>query len=76
MSTHDLTLRPIGPDDEAFLREVYAGTRADELALVDWGSEEKRAFLRMQFDAQRAHYEEHYAGASFDVVLVGGRRAT
>ena len=29
----------------------------------------------MQFDAQHAHYQEHYAGAAFDVILVDGQPA-
>src|SRR5262245_24950814 len=29
----------------------------------------------MQFDAQHAYYKEHYDGASFDVILVGGQPA-
>ena len=31
-----LGFRPIGPGDQAFLLEVYASTRREELALVDW----------------------------------------
>ena len=29
----------------------------------------------MQFDAQHAHYQEHYPGAAFDVILVDGQPA-
>ena len=32
----DLAQGPISPDDQAFLLEVYASTRREELALVDW----------------------------------------
>ena len=31
--------------------------------------------MRMQFDAQHAHNQEHYAGAAFDVILVFGQPA-
>ncbi len=44
--------RPIRPDDEAFLYEVYASTRTEELAVVDWDDTQKAAFLHMQFAAQ------------------------
>jgi ribosomal protein S18 acetylase RimI-like enzyme len=29
----------------------------------------------MQFDAQHAYYQEHYAAASLDIILVGGEPA-
>jgi ribosomal protein S18 acetylase RimI-like enzyme len=52
-----------------FLYQVYASTRADELAIVDWSQEQKDAFLQMQFDAQHKYYQESYTDASFDVIL-------
>jgi ribosomal protein S18 acetylase RimI-like enzyme len=42
---------------------------------VPWSEEQKAAFLRSQFDAQRRYYQENYRSTSFDVVLVGGRPA-
>ncbi len=67
-----VTLRPIEPADETFLCRVYASTRLEELAAVSWSEAEKGAFLQSQFRAQHAYYREHYAGARFDVILVGG----
>ena len=64
-----VALRPVRPEDEAFLYEVYASTRADEMALVDWSEEQKDAFLRMQFNAQAHFYQENYPGAEFQVIL-------
>ncbi len=68
-------LRPIGPDDQAFLFDVYAATRAQELAAVSWTEAQKAAFLRMQFEAQHQYYTEHYGGAAFDVIVVGEQPA-
>ena len=42
---------------------------------MPWDDAQKDAFLRSQFDAQDAWWREHYAGASFDVVLVDGEAA-
>jgi GNAT superfamily N-acetyltransferase len=70
-----LSLRPVADADEAFLLDVYAGTRADELALVDWDEAQKAAFVRMQFDAQHAYYREQYPDAAFDVILLDGEAA-
>lgn len=69
------TRRPIGKMDADFLFHLYASTRETELAIVPWTPEQKRAFLRQQFDAQHRHYQEHYAGAAFDLLLVDGRPA-
>ncbi len=68
----EVSLRPIRDEDREFLFRVYAGTREEELAPVPWTSEQKEAFLRSQFDAQHAYYQEHYAGADFQVVEVDG----
>jgi ribosomal protein S18 acetylase RimI-like enzyme len=70
-----VTFRPIAADDEGFLASVYASTRAEELAPVPWSDAEKAAFCRMQFAVQHRYYQEHYAGSSFDVILVGGEPA-
>jgi len=68
-----ITLRPITPEDVPFLAAVYASTRWDELAPTGWSDEEKAIFCRRQFDAQSAHYQEHYPGAAFQVIEQDGR---
>lgn len=70
-----VALRPVEPSDRPFLERVYASTRAEELAVVDWNDEQKTAFLRQQFDAQNRDYRANYAAATFDVILVDGEPA-
>ena len=53
-----ITLRAALADDEAFLYELYASTRAEEVALFGWDAQQCEAFLRMQFNAQRQQYAE------------------
>jgi GNAT superfamily N-acetyltransferase len=65
-------LRPATREDEQFLRAVYAATRADELALVPWSDEQKRAFTDMQFDAQNADYRRNYPDAQYSIIEVKG----
>ena len=65
-------LRPATPEDEQFLRAVYAATRADELALVQWSVEQKRAFTDMQFAAQDADYKRNYPAAQYSIIEVQG----
>ena len=64
-----ITMRDASDEDAAFLLEVYATTRADELALVPWSNEQKEAFLRFQFDAQHASYHERFPEASYNIIL-------
>lgn len=66
-----ISLRAADDTDEPFLAAVYASTRTEELALVDWTEEQKSGFLRMQFDAQHRYYHEHYRDTSWDVILLG-----
>ena len=72
MSDAPIELRPAGPDDAEFLYRVYAHTRYEELAAARWPAEQVEAFLRMQFQAQDAHYRQHYPAGAFDVILVKG----
>lgn len=65
------TLRPAQPADLALMLEIYASTRADELALVDWSPEQKQAFVGMQFNAQAKHYSQYYPAAEYAVILQG-----
>lgn len=59
-----------------FLLRLYATTRADEMAMIaDWSDGQKDAFVRMQFEAQHAWYQEHYSDARFNLVLVDGAPA-
>lgn len=67
-----VVLRPITDADLGFLLQLYATTRADELAQVPWSDEQKAAFVVQQFEAQHAWWQEHYTGARFDLVLVDG----
>jgi ribosomal protein S18 acetylase RimI-like enzyme len=73
--TQAVETRPVAPEDDEFLFDVYASTRAEELAPVPWTDEQKRAFLRMQFDAQRGEYYQRFPDSDYRVILVAGRPA-
>jgi ribosomal protein S18 acetylase RimI-like enzyme len=70
--TAQLRFRPIQPEDQELLLGVYASTREEELAAVVWEEGQKEAFLRQQFTAQHAWYQENYAAAEFLVILRDG----
>jgi GNAT superfamily N-acetyltransferase len=65
-------MRTLTDADLPFLARLYASTRMEELAPVDWPETQKAAFLQMQFDAQHAHYRQHYHGTDWLVILRDG----
>lgn len=67
-----IALRPTTADDDPFLLDVYASTRAAELETVPWTDAQKEAFLQMQFAAQHGYYRERYPAASYDLIVVEG----
>jgi GNAT superfamily N-acetyltransferase len=70
-----VSFRPVRPEDEPFLLEVYGTTRAEELALTGWDHQQRGIFLKMQLDAQHAHYQGQYPGAEYLVILIDGAEA-
>lgn len=68
-----ISLRLATAADEIFLLEVYASTRADEMALLPWSDEQKRAFVLAQFNAQQQHYQKTYPDATHDIILSHNR---
>lgn len=65
-----IDLRTSIAGDADFLYSVYASTRTDEMARVDWDTEQKEEFLRMQFSAQSQFYIENYPGAEFQIITL------
>ena len=63
-----ITLRRAQPSDRAFLLALYASTRAEEFAHLGWPVETERAFMKMQFEAQRGDYERRHPGAQCQIV--------
>lgn len=71
----EITFRPIEEADLPFLNRLYASTRQDEMAMLDWPDEEKEAFLRQQFEAQHKYYHQVFKKAVFEVILLDGAPA-
>ena len=62
-------LRPATLEDEPFLRQLFATTRADELALMVWDDNQKETFIAMQFNAQKQQYAMSYPQAEHSIIL-------
>ncbi|MFV3307726.1 GNAT family N-acetyltransferase [Pseudomonas sp. NY15181] len=56
----------------AFLRKLYASTRADEMAQVPWDQADVDAFLTQQFNAQHDFYQAHHPDADYLVIEADG----
>lgn len=63
-----MSLRPEQLDDESFLLNLYASTRAAEMQLIPWDEAQKEDFLRSQFALQVHHYRKYYPDAAFLIV--------
>jgi len=63
------TQRPVEPEDERFLYELYCSTRAEEIAQWGWGAEQRELFLQMQFRAQSQHFSR-LAGSGVDRLIL------
>ena len=69
-SDGQITLRTATAADDDFIFNCYASTRAQELAQAPWSPEQKEAFVRMQYTAQKQHYAAEAPQASHDVIYV------
>ena len=73
--TASIQFRPIAESDLETLFQIYASTRAQEMAIVPWSEADKERFLRMQFSAQKVHYDKYYADASRQIILIDDQTA-
>lgn len=64
-----LTSAVAGPHDEAFLYELYASVRQDEVAAWGWPAAEQHAFIRAQYECQRQSYSLYYPHSVDKIVL-------
>lgn len=62
-------LRPATLEDEPFLRQLFASTRADELSLLACDDSQKEMFITLQFNGQRQQYAMTYPKAAHSVIL-------
>ena len=65
-------LRQRSEADLPFLCQLYAQTREEELAPVQWPAQQKEAFLADQFDKQHQHYLQHYPRAQWWMLTCQG----
>lgn len=67
--TQGIAFKAISSDDMAFLSELYATTRWQEVKQAPWTDQQRIEFLQQQFDAQHQHYQTHYPKADYLLIL-------
>lgn len=65
-----LALRAATAEDQPFLQQLFATTRADELAAMGWDDNQKALFIAMQFNAQSQQYAMSYPQADHSIILL------
>lgn len=65
LAERGFSLRAARDEDLPWLRDLYASTRAEEMAPVPWPEIAKRSFLDQQFGLQHKHYLQHFGDADF-----------
>ena len=74
MAWKNFKLQPVSAPDDGFLLTLYESTRAAEMAQVPWSDEQKRAFLKGQFEAQRSDYTTRFRGAEHSIIVAEDER--
>jgi ribosomal protein S18 acetylase RimI-like enzyme len=75
VAMQEITLTPVGNDDEAVLFALFSEVRAEELAMAGWDAALRDLVLRQQFAAQRRGHRAQYPAASELLILLDGRPA-
>lgn len=72
LTERGFSLRALHNRDLPWLRDLYASTRAEEMAPVPWPEIAKRSFLDQQFGLQHQHYTTHFADADYLAIEQAG----
>src|SRR5436309_13258744 len=70
-----ISLRPTEAEDEAFLYEVYASTRAEEVAAWGWDKRQRELFHKMQLKARDQSHPMYYQGIDDRIILCVNEKA-
>lgn len=74
MAVLEIRLRATEDRDMPFLEELYASTRAEEVAAFGWPLELQKSFLKQQFSAQDSDHRARRPQARRLIVEQGGAR--
>ncbi len=66
-------LRPYDEENDDFLFDLYASTRAEELQSWGWTDQQRELFLRQQYEAQRQSYGIQFEDADHQIIVADGQ---
>lgn len=69
ISESNTTNKKFSDTDMAFLGELYASTRWEEVLQTPWSDQQRRDFLHTQFNAQHKHYLTHYPHSDYLLII-------
>lgn len=68
-------LRPAGAADQAFLLQLFASTRADQMRMMGFDAATEALLIGQQFQAQQTHFRARFPDARVDIVTDQDRPA-
>jgi len=68
-----ITARPVQPEDQSFLLELYKSSRGDDLRGLGWDEQRISEFLDMQYEAQQNFYDSDYRDAADELILLADK---
>lgn len=71
INREEISLRSAEASDRAFLENVYADSRRDELVILGWSPAQEEAFFKMQFEMQKQAYQIQFPDANYYIVELG-----
>ena len=71
--SRNLSFRPVETEDRAFLLSLFTSARERELENVNWDGLQRETFLEMQYNAQQAHYQNHFPQREHRIILLDNR---
>jgi ribosomal protein S18 acetylase RimI-like enzyme len=69
----DVKLRPVTPDDEPFLYEIYQCAHSAELPTDHMNADQRELLSRMQFFAQQQTYSAQFPKGEDKIILLDNR---
>lgn len=70
-----VTFRPVVPEDEPFVLDLYGIIRDPEISQLNWSQEQRDAFVKMQFDLMNLHYRTNHPDRIETIILREGAMA-
>lgn len=67
-----IDLRPVRPEDEAFLYDLYRSTRSEEMDQWGMDAAQQEMLLKLQFTGQQQTYLAQFPKADHDIILLDG----